>query len=70
MERRQFVVTVCHLHPAELRPFLYLPPIFRLYDYTDLDGQTGTITFAREALLLHVALQQRNVDCGGSAIIL
>ncbi|MCP4418632.1 MAG: type I-D CRISPR-associated helicase Cas3' [Chloroflexi bacterium] len=70
MERRQFVVTVCHIHPAELRPFLYLPPMFRLFDYTDLDGQTGTITFAREALLLHVALQQRHVNCGGNAIIL
>lgn len=70
LPRRKLVVTLCLTPAQELRRRLYLPPLFELYDFRSADGHSGTIAFARQALLLHVALQQRGYDCGGGALIL
>ena len=67
LERRQFVVTLCLSHPMELQRRLYLPPMFELHTFqSPLDGSSGTIAFARQALLLSIALQNGHIDCGGS----
>jgi CRISPR-associated endonuclease/helicase Cas3 len=69
--QRNFVVTLCLTPPSELRYKLYLPPLFQLYEFhSPLDGSSGTVAFARQALLLHVALLNGRVDCGGGAILL
>ncbi|MEZ4644809.1 MAG: type I-D CRISPR-associated helicase Cas3' [Chloroflexota bacterium] len=68
LERRQFVVTLCLTHPMELQRRLYLPPMFELHTFqSPLDGSSGTIAFARQALLLSIALQNGRFDCGGSS---
>lgn len=70
LKRRKLVVTLCLTPAVELRRRLYLPPIFELYDFrSSLDGSSGAVAFARQALLLHVALQQRGYDCGGGPMI-
>lgn len=69
LSRRKLVVTLCQTAAADLRYRLYLPPLFELYDFRSMDNRVGAIAFARQALLLHVALQQRNHDCGGGAMI-
>ena len=71
LERREFVATLCQTPPAELRySKLYLPPFFQLYPFRAADGCQGSITFGGQALLLHVALEQAQISCGGSAIFL
>ena len=68
LERRQFVVTLCLTHPLELQRRLRLPPMFELHTFqSPLDGSSGTIAFARQALLLSIALQNGRFDCGGSS---
>ena len=69
LRQRKFVVTLCKTHPYDLRTQLYLPPMFSLYEFEAIDHK-GTIAFARHALLLHVALQGRRFDCGGSSAII
>jgi len=69
LRRRKFVVTLCKTHPYDLGTRLYLPPMFSLYEFKAIDHK-GTIAFARYALLLHVALQSRQFDCGGSSAII
>lgn len=70
LERRQFVVTLCLTHPLELQRRLYLPPMSELHTFqSPLDGSYGTIAFARQALLLSIALQNGRFDCGGSSAI-
>jgi CRISPR-associated endonuclease/helicase Cas3 len=70
LERRQFVVTVC-LDQQNLQQRLYLPPMFELFPFqSPLDGSSGTIAFARNALLLSIALQNSRFDCGGSSAII
>lgn len=71
LEKRQYVVTLCLVHPLELQRRLYLPPMFELHPFqSPLDGSSGTIAFARQALLLSVALQNGRFDCGGSSAII
>jgi len=41
----------------------------QLLTFEARDGTTGCIAFAREALLLSVALKERRVTCGGGAMI-
>lgn len=70
LKKRQFVVTLCLTHPLELQRRLYLPPMFELYTFhSPLDGSSGTIAFARQALLLSIALQNGRFPCGGSSAI-
>ncbi len=69
LRQRKFVVTLCKTHPYDLRTQLYLPPMFSLYEFEAIDHK-GTIAFARHALLLHVALQSRQFDCGGNSAII
>lgn len=69
LRRRKFVVTICLLTPDELRYRLYLPPMFGLWPCEGKDGVLGSIAFARDALLLNVALKERRIVCGGGAVI-
>ncbi len=69
LRRRKFVATLCLIPPGELRYCLHLPPMFDLLTFDARDGAQGSIAFAREALLLNVALKERHIECGGNAII-
>jgi hypothetical protein len=69
LRRRKFVATLCLIPPNDLRYRLRLPPMFELLTFEARDGTTGCIAFAREALLLSVALKERRVTCGGGAMI-
>ncbi len=69
LRQRKFVVTLCQTHPYELRTQLYLPPMFSIYEFEAMDHK-GSIAFARHALLLNVALQRRQFDCGGNSAII
>lgn len=70
LRRRKLVATLCLTPSQELRRRLYLPPLFELYDFHSPDGSRGTIAFARQALLLHVALEKAHFACGeGRALI-
>jgi len=69
LRRRKFVATLCLIPPNDLRYRLRLPPMFELLTFEARDGTTGSIAFAREALLLSVALKERRVTCGGGAMI-
>jgi CRISPR-associated endonuclease/helicase Cas3 len=69
LRRRKLVVTMCQTAAADLRYRVYLPPFFELYNFRSMDGRVGAIAFARQALLLHVAMQQRGYDCGGGPMI-
>lgn len=69
LRRRKFVATVCLMQPNELRYRLRLPPMFEVLPFEARDGTTGSIAFAREALLLSVALKERHVTSGGGAVI-
>jgi CRISPR-associated endonuclease/helicase Cas3 len=61
---------VClRFNPFELKRRLRLPLLFAIYELETRDGLTGSIAFAREALLLHAALKQQRIDCGGNALI-
>jgi CRISPR-associated endonuclease/helicase Cas3 len=67
---RKFVATLCRQHkPIDLRIALRLPPMFPLFEFRDRHDNTGSIAFARAALLLNVVLRDRNFNCGGGAII-
>ena len=71
LEKRQFLVTLCLTHPLELQRRLHLPSMFELYEFlSPLDGSSGTIAFARQALLLSIALQNGRFNCGGSNAII
>jgi len=69
LQRRKFVATLCLLHPNELRYRLRLPPLFEILPFEARDGVTGSIAFARQSLLLSVALKERRVEAGGGAMI-
>ncbi|MBN1887855.1 MAG: type I-D CRISPR-associated helicase Cas3' [Thermoflexales bacterium] len=69
LRRRKFVATLCLIHPNDLRYRLRLPRMFELLPFVARDGAEGSIAFAREALLLSVALKERRVPCGGGAVI-
>jgi CRISPR-associated endonuclease/helicase Cas3 len=58
------------LKPFDLKRRLRLPLLFAIYELETRDGLTGSIAFEREALLLHTALKQQKIDCGGNALIL
>ena len=68
---RQVSMLLClRLHPLQLKRQLRLPLLFALHELETRDGFTGSIAFDREALLLHTALKQHPIDCGGGAVIL
>lgn len=68
---RQVPTLLClRLHPLELKRQLRLPLLFAIYELETRDGFTGSVAFDREALLLHTALKQHPIDCGGGAVIL
>lgn len=69
LRRRELVTLICLRDPADLRYRLRLPPMFELYSVVARDGTKGTIAFARDALLLHVAIKEKNFECGGNAMI-
>lgn len=69
LRQRKFVATLCLIPPNDLRYRLRLPPMFDLLTFVARDGTTGSIAFAREALLLSVALKEQHVECGGGAVI-
>jgi hypothetical protein len=52
------------LHPLEVARRLRLPLLFPLYRYEDTNGVTGSIAFARQALLLDTTLRYRSLDTG------
>lgn len=70
LRRRNLVTLLCLREPNDLRYRLYLPPLFELYPFAARDGAKGTIAFARDALLLHVAMKEKHFECGGNAMIL
>jgi len=70
MHRREYVALLCLCKPDDLRYRLHLPPLFELYPFVARDGTRGTIAFARDALLLHVAIKEKRFACGGGAMII
>ncbi|MBI5648971.1 MAG: type I-D CRISPR-associated helicase Cas3' [Chloroflexi bacterium] len=70
LHRREFVALLCLCKPDDLRYRLRLPPMFELYPFTARDQTQGTICFARDALLLHVAIKEKRFACGGGAMII
>lgn len=69
--QRKVPALIClQYHPLQLKRALRLPMLFPLYEFHSLDNLQGAIAFGREALLLHVALKQTRLDCGGTAVIL
>lgn len=52
------------LHPIEVARRLRLPLLFPIYRYEDSNGVTGSIAFARQALLLDTMLRWRSLKTG------
>ena len=70
LARRKMVALLCLLSPAELSRRLRLPQPFPIYRFVSRDGQEGSISFGRQALLLETALQSRpDIRCGGGSMI-
>lgn len=69
LRQRKFVALLCLCAPKELIYKLHLPPMFEVYPFISRDGLEGSIAFARDALMLHVAIEERGFSCGGGAII-
>ncbi len=69
LRQRKLVALLCSCPPGEIINRLSLPPMFEMYPFISRDGLTGSVAFAREALLLHVAVKERRFPCGGTAII-
>lgn len=63
-------VLCLRFHPLELKRRLRLPMLFAVHEFESRDGLRGSIAFDRAALLLHTALKQQRIDCGGNALIL
>jgi len=69
--QRKVPALIClQYHPLQLKRALRLPMLFPLYEFHSMDNLQGAIAFGREALLLHTALKQNRLDCGGTAVIL
>jgi CRISPR-associated endonuclease/helicase Cas3 len=67
---RDVPALIClRLHPLQLKRQLRLPLLFAVQELETRDGFGGCIAFDREALLLHTALKQHPIDCGGGALI-
>ena len=69
LRQRKFVALLCLCEPKELLNRLYLPPMFEVYPFVSRDSLPGSIAFAREALMLQVAIKERHFPCGGGAVI-
>ncbi|MBM4459098.1 MAG: type I-D CRISPR-associated helicase Cas3' [Chloroflexi bacterium] len=69
LRQRKFVALLCQGEPKELMNRLGLPPMFEIYKFISRDNLEGSIAFAREALMLQVALKERHFSCGGGAVI-
>lgn len=70
LRQRQFVALLCLCQPKELTYKLRLPPMFEVYPFISRDGLEGSIAFARDALMLQVAIAEKRFFCGGGAMIL
>jgi CRISPR-associated endonuclease/helicase Cas3 len=70
VQRKAPALICLQFHPLQLKRALRLPMLFPLYEFHSLDNLQGAIAFGREALLLHAALKQNRLDCGGTAVIL
>lgn len=70
LRQRQFVALLCLCPPKELIYKLRLPPMFEVYPFISRDGLEGSIAFARDALMLQVAVAEKRFSCGGGAMIL
>lgn len=70
LRQRQFVALLCLCQPKELIYKLRLPPMFEIYPFISRDGLEGSIAFARDALMLQVAIAEKRFLCGGGAMIL
>lgn len=66
---RKLVALLCLCEPKDLIYKLHLPPMFEIYRFVARDGLEGSIAFARDALMLQVALNERQFSCGGGAVI-
>ena len=70
LARRKMVALLCLLSPAELSRRLRLPQPFPIYRFVSRDGQEGSISFGRQALLLETALKSRpEIRSGGGPMI-
>jgi len=69
LRQRQFVALLCLCPPKELIYKLRLPPMFEIYPFSSRDGLEGSIAFARDALMLQVAIAEKRFLCGGGAMI-
>jgi CRISPR-associated endonuclease/helicase Cas3 len=70
LRQRQFVALLCLCPPKELIYKLRLPPMFEIYPFISRDSLEGSIAFARDALMLQVAIAEKRFSCGGGAMIL
>lgn len=70
LRRRELVALLCLCQPRDLQYRLRLPPLFQLYPFVARDGLSGTIAFARDALLLQVAIKEKRFECGGGSVII
>ena len=66
---RKYVALLCLAEPRTLTHHLSLPPLFEIHRFISRDGLEGSIAFAREALMLQVAIQERGFACGDGAVI-
>lgn len=66
---RKYVALLCLTDPQTLTKRLSLPPLFEIHKFISRDGLEGSIAFAREALMLQVAIQERRFPCGDGAVI-
>lgn len=69
LRQRKFVALLCLCSPKELIYRLHLPPLFEVHPFISRDGLEGSIAFARDALMLHVVIEERGLSCGSGAII-
>jgi CRISPR-associated endonuclease/helicase Cas3 len=69
--RKVVGLVVKYKHPSELRRSFRLPSHFHLHAYQAINGESGTIAFARQALILDTALRYRRLSgSDNSAIVL
>ena len=59
LRQRKLVALICLRPPEDVIYRLNLPPMFEVHRFVDLHGLMGSISFARQALMLQVAMQER-----------
>ena len=66
LRQRQFVALLCLCPPKELIYKLRLPPMFEIYPFCSRDSLEGSIAFARDALMLQVAIAEKRLSSVGA----